>query len=116
MEYANEDYLLVMVPAFLSVIYNLGDTSSIFKPFIGAGLSLHGDYNKHSYFSEFENNRYGFTYGYHTMFGIDIPINQKLIFTGNFKYNILVPRSLLDMNQCGIIWTAGFTIPLEFKK
>lgn len=112
-QYYKKTYKLIMVPAYLTLQYNLLDKNSRFQPYVGGGFTLNGKIDKNPYYSDDE---YELSYGYLVQAGVSI-LFKKFIITGNMKYNIIIPSKYVESpNASGIISTVGISIPFGKNK
>ncbi len=112
-EYNAKRHKLSMVPIYLTIQYHLADSGTIFQPYIAGGATLHMKWDKNPWFM---NPHFGMTYGYIMQAGLDIPIKQKVFFTADIKYNILIPPAMEELNLSGIISAVGIKIPIRSSR
>ena len=111
-KYNDHKHYLYFLPVFASLTYDLTNSESRFKPYIGAGISFaaKADQNK-----SFDKTHYSATYGYHAIGGIKYILKDDLFLLFDMRYNLLLNPVMEEVNMSGMILTAGIKFKIDKK-
>ena len=106
----NEKYHnLYLVPLYLNAQYTFTEPGTRIRPWLGSGLCLHFKSDKNEWM---DYAHYTFTYGYNLMTGLDFPVKDRLILTGEVNYMLLMPSLNESLSMRGVLTLIGIKFPI----
>jgi hypothetical protein len=104
--YESHQHHLLLLPIFVTLKYKPANPGSTVQPCLFGGGGLLGKEDRNT---TLDDTHYSFTYGYHAGGSVDIRLKERMFFTIDVRYNLLVPPAMEDINVSGVITSAGLS-------